>query len=343
MKMTRTTTNTTYGIIALHILIWGVLISLPHLLTGNQPLPPGALPGSFWLISSILHIGVFYLNAYVLFPRWLNKKYWWLYLVSILCALAAVNYTKIVILATFYPHVNIRGASRMMVFTPVIIFLIASIIYRLVIDKIRYEKEQKEHQAAQLAMELKFLRSQISPHFLFNVLTNLVSLARKKSDLMEPSLIMLSDLMRYMLYDSEVKKVPLEKEVAYLKSYIELQKLRFGEDTRIETRIEIAPAGEQLNIEPMLLIPFVENAFKHGIGWIADPWISIRLIVTENCLTFTVRNKFSLNGADSKDANSGIGLANVGTRLKLLYPDQHTLTVQTDADIFSTVLTLQLR
>lgn len=318
-------------------------MAIPHLLTWNQPLPPGALPGSFWLISSILHIGVFYLNAYLLYPRWLNKKYWWLYLLSIAGVVAAVNYIKILVLAAFYPQVTARGGQQMMIFFPVVVFLVASIIYRLVIDKIRYEKEQKERQAEQLAMELKFLRSQISPHFLFNVLTNLVSLARKKSDLMEPSLIMLSDLMRYMLYDSEVKKVPLEKEIAYLKSYIELQKLRFGEDTRIETVIEIAPDEEQHSIEPMLLIPFVENAFKHGIGWITDPWISIRLVVAENQLTFAVKNKFSANGSDSKDPNSGIGLANVGTRLKLLYPGQHTLSVQTDAEVFSTVLTLQLQ
>lgn len=341
--MKRANTNTTYGIIALHVLIWGALLSIPHLLTGDQPLPPGALPGSFWLISSFLHIGAFYLNAYVLYPRWVNKRYWWLYLLSIIALVAIVNYIKIIILGGFYPRIPLRDATRTMVFFPVIVFLVASMIYRMVIDKIRYEKEQKERQAEQLAMELKFLRSQISPHFLFNVLTNLVSLARKKSDLMEPSLIMLSDLMRYMLYDSEVKKVPLEKEVAYLKSYIELQKLRFGEDTRIETEIDIAPEEEQHSIEPMLLIPFVENAFKHGIGWITDPWISIRLVVAGNRLTFTVKNKFNVNGSDSKDSNSGIGLANVGARLKLLYPEQHILAVQRDADIFSTVLTLQLR
>lgn len=317
-------------------------MALPHLLSGNQATVPGALPGNFWLISSILHIGAFYLNAYVLYPRWLNKRFWWLYLLSIAAMVAAINFIKIGVLAAFFPQVSIGSTNQMMIFFPVIVFLVASIIYRLVVDKIRYEKEQKERQAEQLAMELKFLRSQISPHFLFNVLTNLVSLARKKSDLMEPSLIMLSDLMRYMLYDSEVKKVPLEKEIAYLKSYIELQKLRFGDDTRIETNIDIPP-GEEHSIEPMLLIPFVENAFKHGIGWISDPWISIGLVVAENRLTFTVRNKFSVNGSDSKDANSGIGLANVGTRLKLLYPDQHILSVQREADVFSTVLTLQLR
>ncbi len=139
------------------------------------------------------------------------------------------------------------------------------------------------------------------------------------------------------------KKVPLDKEIAYLKSYIELQKLRFGDDTRITTEIEVADNGHH-SIEPMLLIPFVENAFKHGIGWIEDPFIYIKLTVAENRLTFTVKNKFSANGVtDSKDNNSGIGLANVSSRLKLLYPDQHILAVQQENDIFATTLTLQLR
>jgi LytS/YehU family sensor histidine kinase len=154
---------------------------------------------------------------------------------------------------------------------------------------------------------------------------------------------MLSDLMRYMLYDSEGKKVMLDKEIAYLKSYIELQKLRFGSDTQIETIIELEEGAGPYSIEPMLLIPFVENAFKHGIGWIDAPWIYIRLVVADNRLTFTVKNRYNANGADSKDASSGIGLANVSSRLKLLYPVQHTLAVQKDQDIFSTTLTLQLK
>ncbi len=199
-------TNATYGIIALHVLIWGALLALPHLLISSGQTAPGTLPGDFWLISSLIHIGAFYLNAYVLYPRWMTRQRWWLYILSLVAIVLGVNYIKIGILTVFYPSIPIGGSTRPMLFFPVFLFLVASIVYRLVIDKIRYEKAQKEQQAAQLAMELKFLRSQISPHFLFNVLTNLVSLARKKSDQMEPSLIMLSDLMRYMLYDSEGKK-----------------------------------------------------------------------------------------------------------------------------------------
>lgn len=336
-------TNTTYGIITLHVLIWGALMALPHLLTTGTQTPPGALPGSFWFISTLIHICAFYFNAYFLYPRWMNRRYWWLYLPALAALVLGINYIKTAILAVFYPGVAISAAVRAMLFFSVVLFIVASIVYRLVVDKIRYEKEQKERQAEQLAMELKFLRSQISPHFLFNVLTNLVSLARKKSDLMEPSLIMLSDLMRYMLYDSEGKKVMLDKEIAYLKSYIELQKLRFGSDTQIETIIELEEGAGPYSIEPMLLIPFVENAFKHGIGWINAPWIYIRLVVADNRLTFTVKNRYNANGADSKDASSGIGLANVSSRLKLLYPEQHTLAVQKDQDIFSTTLTLQLK
>jgi LytS/YehU family sensor histidine kinase len=112
-----------------------------------------------------------------------------------------------------------------------------SAIYRIILNRIHYEKKSKERQAAQLSTELKFLRSQISPHFLFNVLNNLVSMARQKSDQLEPSLIRLSGLMRYMLYESDGKKVPLTQEVDYLKSYIELQKLRFEEDVQITTDI----------------------------------------------------------------------------------------------------------
>src|SRR6202035_1281545 len=125
------------------------------------------------------------------------------------------------------------------ILVPSIGIFVISCIYRIILDRIRFEKEQKERQASQLATELKFLRSQISPHFLFNVLTNLVSLARKRSDKLEPSLIMLSDLMRYMLYDTQGKKVELGTEIEYLNSYVELQQLRFGNDVEITNNIGV--------------------------------------------------------------------------------------------------------
>src|SRR5690606_35757520 len=147
------------------------------------------------------------------------------------------------------------------------IFVI-SLIYRRVIDRITREKTLKDQRAAQLDSELKLLRSQINPHFLFNVLTSLISLARKKSDKLEPSLLRLSDLMHYLLYESQHDIVPLTQEVDYLKSYIALQRLRFGNDVPMDIMLPQAEEMDNLHIEPMLLVPFVENAFKHGTGWI---------------------------------------------------------------------------
>ena len=241
---------------------------------------------------------------------------------------------------TWYTEVVLDKWSHRIIFFPPVVFLIVSTIYRLIVDKIKHDKKQKEIVAEQLSIKLKFLRSQISPHFIFNVLTNLVSLARKKSDLLEPALLKLSDLMRYMLYESDEKKVLLAMEVEYLKSYIELQKLRFGDDILINTTIDIAEKEMQRNIEPMLLIPFVENAFKHGTG-VDEPSIEINLNVKEGKLEFTVKNKFWDN--ETKDESSGIGLENVRSRLMLLYPGTHTLQVSGNDHLFDIHLTLQLK
>ncbi len=200
---------------------------------------------------------------------------------------------------------------------------------------------QKEKLAQQLATELKFLRAQISPHFLFNVLTNLMALARKQSDQLEPALIRLSDLMRYMLYNSQAKKVALQQEIEYLNSYIQLQKLRFGNDIPIITHITRPVSLQDYRIEPMLLIPFVENAFKHGIES-EDPAIQIKLIVENQVLEFEVQNRFGIEPADYLEEHSGIGLSNVQSRLHMLYPGRHRLTIAQADGVFSVTLSLPL-
>src|SRR6185436_4970444 len=128
--------------------------------------------------------------------------------------------------------------NRRVIFFSLIPLLIASIIFRLISDRMRFERMEKEARAERLDAELKFLQSQVSPHFLFNMLTNMVSLARKKSDLLEPSLIKLSDLLRYMLYDSVEDKIPVYRETEQLENYIALQQLRFGEDVKMTALIK---------------------------------------------------------------------------------------------------------
>jgi sensor histidine kinase YesM len=246
---------------------------------------------------------------------------------------------KFYILEWWFPN-DLADVRSHLLFPSALVFTV-SVFYCITVDKVHAEKLQKENEAMQLGMELKLLRSQISPHFLFNILTNLVALARKKSDQIEASLLMLSDLMRYMLYDAG-KKITLQQEAEYLKSYIELQKLRFGQDVKIGFIIELSQEEANCRIEPMLLIPFVENAFKHGTGYQDQPFIDINLTVKDGILVFKVKNKFDQSTDASKDESSGIGLNNVRSRLTLLYPGKHDLVIVPDRNLFAVNLTLKL-
>jgi LytS/YehU family sensor histidine kinase len=247
-------------------------------------------------------------------------------------------YLKLLLLKTD-PDFVLTDNNRRIIFFGMMPFIIASIIFRLISDRIRMERLQKEAKAERLASELKYLRSQVSPHFLFNTMTNLVSLARQQSTLLEPSLIKLSDLLRYMLYDSSRDKIAVSDELEQMKNYLSLQQLRFGDEVDIEAIMPDTDKG--LFIEPMLLIPFVENAFKHGIALLEKPFISIKIEIVEQKLIFIVRNNYNSENR-SKDKDSGIGLANVRNRLELLYPGKHLLSITEEDNIFTAQLNLNL-
>jgi two-component system LytT family sensor kinase len=325
--------------IALHVMIWTMLMLLPYFVSNaHNDYKVGSLPWPFFTIADLIHIGVFYTNAFYLFPRFLNRRRWWLYLLGSFLLILCSFELKLLTQTIFFPEV--QNTNKFFIGPSVGVYII-SCIYRVILDRIRIERQQKERQAEQLATELKFLRSQISPHFLFNVLTNLVSLARKRSDQLEPALIKLSDLMRYMLYDTQGKRVELRTEVEYLNSYVELQKLRFGNDVEIVSRIELKEQDQSHSIEPMLLIPFVENAFKHGVSIVERPQIDMRLSVNGDRLTFEVCNTFDEAFAGGKEESSGLGLKNVVSRLNLLYEGKHDLTIRKENNQFHITLNLQ--
>jgi sensor histidine kinase YesM len=320
----------------LHFIIWAALFLVPLIVFHNIDM---GLPSAFFIIGNLYHIGLFYLNAFYLYPRYLTKKNWPFYVICLSTIVWGSYLIKAAIVKSLYPGLLVKGLSFGYLIFPPIPFLIASIIYRLVTDRILSDRAEKEAKAERLASELKFLRSQVSPHFLFNVLTNMVSLARKKSELLEPALIQLSDMLRYMLYETNGQRFPVAKEIEYLRNYIELQELRFGEDVALQ--LDMEDSDSSCTIEPMLLIPFVENAFKHGIGTVKDPYIRISLQVKEQYLYFQVVNNYSRDNG-SKDANSGIGLDNVRNRLRLLYRDQYTLNIQDNGEVYNASLKLAL-
>lgn len=324
----------------LHALAWSLVLFLPYLVSdAREQYKIGPLPGLYFTLSGVVHMIVFYGNALLLYPKLLRRVYWPFYIVSLVVMVFLSYQLKLYILATLFP-----GASpdtRTHVLFPSVVAFIASVFYSITVDKIREERNRKENEAMLLGVELKFLRSQISPHFIFNVLTNLVSLARKKSDHLESSILMLSGLMRYMLYDTG-KKITLQQEAEYLESYVTLQKLRFGHTVEIRLDQSLSDEALESEIEPMLFIPFVENAFKHGTGCIERPFITVQLTGNSNSVNLEVKNKFNNEMDKVKDRNSGIGLTNVRSRLRLLYPGRHDLAIEKDKKVFKIHLTLQL-
>ena len=333
-------------VIFLHVALWALFISYPYILRYSFRSPGVEHKFNLYfelhnLVNIITWISLFYVNAYVLMPLYLNKKKYNQYVFAVLLSfllLFGINWLSFHILMT---GMRFRIAGSVMFYLiPTIFVLIWSVAYRLLLDKVRDDKIKAEKQTENLKTELSFLRSQVSPHFMFNVLNNMVSLARKKSDLLEPSLIKLSSLLRYMLYETDEDMVSLQKEIEYLQSYVDLQRQRFGENVIIN--VSMTQANDQLQIHPMLLIPFVENAFKHGTGMMARPEIHISLKTDGNILLFETRNKMNGNTEEIKDKASGIGLPNVQRRLNLLYGNKHRMEIKKTDSWFSVLLEIDL-
>lgn len=332
--------------VLIHAASWVLLFSLPYLLRPSynpneqRHHEPVNATISFIIsrVSDLLLIGFFYLNAELLIARLFYKKKYFLYnLIVLACFLAYVTFTWLLFRNFVYTDVFFTFRRHLFFCTFIFLFILAcSIAYKTIKDKISFDNLSMERQNENLRTELSLLRSQVSPHFMFNVLNNMVALARKKSELLEPSLIKLSSLMRYMLYETGEQKVSLEKECDYLQSYIDLQLQRFGNKLTINLRIE--QPDKSYEIEPMLLIPFVENAFKHGTGLMANAEITVLLSAQANNLNFLVTNKFDPLSLTVKDNASGIGLANVKRRLELLYRKEHHLHIIQVEDTFKIAL-----
>jgi len=207
-----------------------------------------------------------------------------------------------------------------------------AILIKFAIDWFDTQKLKAELANQTQMSELALLRSQVNPHFLFNTLNNIYSLVCKKSPDAPEAIMKLSSIMRYMLYDANTDVVLLEKEIDYLESFIELQKLRIRHSDFVELRIE-GEIGNKV-IAPMLLIPFVENAFKHGSKTSSSPGIRIHLITAPNKITFEVTNHLKRNVVAVKDSIGGIGLQNIKRRLEILYPDKYTLETSQENDLY---------
>ena len=218
-------------------------------------------------------------------------------------------------------------------------FFSVYLVYALVFYFIRLayfkEAQQKELVIQNRQSELSFLRSQVNPHFLFNSLNNIYALVYEASPQALPAIAGFSELLRYMLYDNN-DKVPLARELDYIRRYIDLQRLRF--EHNIKADVQVSGKIDAVQVPPLLLIPFVENAFKHGDFSTGGEGVTIVVRCTEQTLHFYCRNT---RGKGEKDAGGGIGLANIKRRLQLLYPGRHTLDIEDNNNCFTINMDLQ--
>ncbi len=342
----------------IHVIGSIAFLAIPFLIS-----PDSVMTGAFFrhappvadLINYILLLGFFYLNYYYIIPQIYFKRRYWLFTAALAGSFLVVSVVPILIarpltanqkknVAQFKPmpppHIKpsdrqpmppeflpieheakktFRPPARLMQYANstfrFLLIVVLSLLLRIS-ARLRQEKQEKSQ------AEVAYLKAQINPHFLFNTLNGIYSLAIQKSDATAPAIVKLSEMMRYVTTESQQEFVPLEKEMNYLRNYIDLQKMRVGETIALVFRIDGEALGK--SIAPLLLIPFIENAFKYGINPEEKSEINIHIQLLTDVVLLDVKNqKVNIQSSDG----AGTGLENARKRLALSYPGRHTLQI----------------
>ena len=328
-----------------HTLIWLGLFILFLVVDNNDY---GAFfKISYSLISLAFYIIIVYFNLYYLIPNYLTQKTFLVY--GALLLLAALLLTPIKALILYFLYSQHPIFQEYVVFNQHLLFLStfliagSSTIAKILNDWLRHQRERKELETQTMQSELRFLKSQINPHFLFNTLNSLYALTLKKSEKAPEIVIKLSEMMRYMLYECNERRVPLRKEVKYLQNYLDLERLRQGQNVDID--LEITGNIKDQQIAPLMFIPFLENSFKHGLNnQLEEGFVKIRLDIGEDGINLNIENS-KPDARPRQDLNKpsgGIGLVNVKRRLNLMYPNHYELSIDDNPKTYHVNLALDL-
>lgn len=334
-------------IILLHLLIWltlGVINYLPdYLILGDYTY---GFP-----LTYVGYVLLFYLNYSILVPRLLLKQrisYYVASAVLLLTLSVMLGYmmepltSPLHALKESFSSLEISPLFKTLTLMRILVinlaFLITGTTVRLYKEWMKNRIQEKELERQKINAELKFLKNQLNPHFLFNSLNSIYSLTHKKSPDAPEAVIALSELMRYMLYETNHTTVLLEKEVNYIRRFIQLQRLRLLNSTMVN--LEVSGSVTNQKIKPLILISFIENAFKHGTDEKGNSIVNIKIHVNENQLIFSCSN--FLKKQPNEKEFSGIGLKNSKKRLDLLYPGAHIFEVRQEEDNYTVKLTLIL-
>lgn len=326
--------------IAMHALVWVLLLVIPYVSTDQvfNSLDP-ASDIKYLLLCLVLStvlIATFYFNYFFLIPKYLLVKKYWLYFIFLLLAIATVLVLSGVIffLSDFNPETLSKTNPTIEKIIPVIIInaislwllSIASSILLAAYDRLKQTEKEK------LSAQIASLKSQINPHFLFNTLNNIYAIAIDTSPKAADMVDKLSEMMRYTMKDTQQDFVFLEDEINYISNFIELQTLRLDRSVKLEfCGLEDIPA---LRIAPMLLVPFIENAFKHGVNSEQKSYIKIEVAMNKTEFRLSVANS-KVNIQQDISERSGLGIENTKHRLNLIYPSKHLLVINdTEKEFF---------
>lgn len=340
--------------IALHLMVWGILFGFPILFT------PGGTPLSSVYIRTVLPLLftalVFYVNYFLLIDRILFKHHVVLFIILnlalILVCIWGQEWMKDLIWGPWRNgggqrrggnNANFNGFHNYILFRSAFSLSLTvgvSVATRIIQRYVRSEAERKTMETEQLKSTLSHLQYQIQPHFFFNSLNNIYSLIDIAPEKAKDSVHGLSKLMRYLLYDAKAERVPLSDEITFLKNYIQLMRLRLTD--KVEVQYDFPELPPWVEIAPLLFIPLVENAFKHGVSASQPSFIFIKMRIDVNRIVFWVENtNFPKNESDQ--GGSGIGIENLVKRLKLLYPDRHEFKQEVQDGVFRSDLVIETK
>jgi len=340
--------------ILLHISFW-----LLYLVVSSFQPPYPRISSTQLLSEELLFLPVemcaTYFTIYVLVQKYLRRGKYFLFaalLIGSAGVFSSINrvLSYYVLVPAHYPEYMARMHEAGLFYLPHLFSFVLSLytvvafagVITFVYEWIENEEAREVLAREKLNAELRFLKSQIHPHFLFNMLNNLYALSLQKSDRAPQMILRMSSMLDYMLYESNSTLVPLQREIQVVQDYIELEKLRYSNAATIS--VYIGEFFEQERIVPLILFPFVENSFKHGLSNDpGNPWVTIHLYVEDDALHMKIENsKGPTLQTDTRVVANGIGLANVRKRLDLLYPAHYSLTVSDEPLRYAVDLTLDL-
>jgi sensor histidine kinase YesM len=306
------------------------------------------VPGRAFIVTTVKVIDLVimvYITNYVFLPRLFYRKKYALFVLAFVTLVLTSSILKMNILGRIMdaPHLYaLSGDLKQRVYDNVIphfFLVIAGAAIKLMVDYTRLQQRMAETAKEKAEAELNFLKSQINPHFLFNSLNSVYFLIDKQNTVARESLHKFSDMLRYQLYEMNGTSIPVEKEISYLEDYVDLQRLR--KDERYDVSLTYSKDVKGFCIEPLLLIPFVENAFKHlSSHGGKNNFVRLELVRSNGHFIFSAEN--SKDDVKATDPYSGIGLNNVKRRLELLYPGKHELKIRDEASVYRVDLILKI-